>query len=361
MFAPLMGILADRLGPRKLISIGAIIAVAGLYLLSNMHSLAMFYGTFFMFHLGLGCFAFTVMMTSIAKWFHNKISLASGIVVAGSGVGGLLLPLLVRVIDVYGWRTAMLFIAAGILVIVLPLSAVFRHKPEQYGLLPDGETEAPEPEDGAAVETEYSEVYISTKQALKSRVFWCLGIAVMIHFLTVRALTTHIMPYLSSVNIVRSKAGLISGVTPLVSVAGRLGFGWLGDRTNKKKLIMIAFGLTALGFLCFAYISSSNNWLIVLFIIIYSIGWGGTIVLRPALVRDYFGRGDFGAILGMVNGINMAGSIIGPPVAGWVYDTWSSYRPIWLIYAALPVISILLISATSAARSTDSRTGAMVS
>jgi len=92
------------------------------------------------------------------------------------------------------------------------------------------------------------------------------------------------------------------------------------------------------------------------FFLLFGIGYGGCNAIRPALVREYFGRTNFGTVFGLLMGINMLGSIIGPPLTGWVYDNWGSYHGIWLIFAALPVVALISIL-TIPPSNGDSRTG----
>jgi len=104
-----------------------------------------------------------------------------------------------------------------------------------------------------------------------------------------------------------------------------------------------AFAMMGLGMLCFGYASSAGTWLLVPFLVLFGIGYGGSNVLRPSLVREYFGRANFGSILGLMLGINMIGGIIGPPLAGWVYDNWGSYQGIWFVFAGLSMVALISV------------------
>ncbi|MFC1941346.1 MFS transporter, partial [Chloroflexota bacterium] len=84
-------------------------------------------------------------------------------------------------------------------------------------------------------------------------------------------------------------------------------------------------------------------WLLVPFVITFSLGWGSSITTRIALLRQYFGRSNFGTILGFTTGVTMVGNIIAPPLAGWVFDTWGSYQGIWLGTAALTLMGLVLM------------------
>ncbi len=350
--APIVGRLVDRWGPRRLIFSGSIIVVTGLVFLSNVTSIAMFYGAFFIIAIGTSCFATTVLTTAIANWFKTKIGIASGIVASGFACGGLLIPVIVRLIDIYDWRLTMTILAMGGLAILLPLSLLFRHKPEQYGYFPDGQIEDQVKPDTSLGLARTDQVDVNTKQALKTNNFWHIAMALALQLLVVNAISTHVMPFLSSVDMTRPRASLVATGLPLISILGRLGLGWIGDRRDTRCVIAVGFAIMGLGLLCFGYVSSANSWLLIPFLILYGTGYGGTMVLRISLVRQYFGRTNFGSIFGMIIGITMFGGIIGPSLAGWVYDSWGSYHTIWLIFVALIIMSLILVLTITQAKQT---------
>ena len=353
LLAPLLGMLADRWGPRRLIFSGAVITAVGLILLSQATSLGGFYGAFVIIAIGMSSCSMTVLMTTVANWFHRKVGIASGIAVSGFGFGGLLILVIVRLIEMYEWRMTMIILALGTLVMVLPLSLLFRHKPEQYGYLPDGQVESPVTLANGSSLSQAVEVDVKAKQALKSRTFWHIALAFTFHTMLISATATHIMPYLSSIGVTRARSGLVATAMPLISISGRIGLGWLGDKLNRRQITMGAFAMMSLGMFCFGYASNAGIWLLAPFLLLFGIGYGGTNVLRAALAREYFGRTNFGTIFGLIVGISMLGSIVGPPLAGWVYDNWGSYQGIWFVFAGLAVaalISISTIPAVSTAR-----------
>ena len=347
LLSPLLGILTDRWGPRRLMFGGIIATALGLFLLSHTTSLGMFYGAFVILTLGTSTTTMTVLMTALANWFRNRIGIASGIAISGYGFSGLMIPPIVGLIETYHWRVTVAILALGMLVILLPLSMLFRHKPEQYGYLPDGQ-----PEDTAVFNNNQRkmpdiEVKVSWRQALKSGAFWRIALALGTQGVLLISVVTHVMPYLSSIGIARSTSSLVATGIPLMSIAGRLGFGWLGDKLNRKLVTAAGFGATGLGLLCFAIISNAGIWLLIPFLILFGIGYGGINAMRPALVQEYFGRTSFGTIFGLMMSITMIGGILGLTLAGWVYDNWGSYQGIWLIFVSLPfaaLITILTIS-----------------
>ncbi|MFC2060009.1 MFS transporter [Chloroflexota bacterium] len=352
LLAPLMGLLVDRWGPRKLLFGGTIGLGLSLVLLGSINSLGMFYVAFALIAIASSATGPTVTMTAVVNWFRKKVGIATGILASGFGMGGLLVPVVVKSIDMFGWRKAMLIFGLGTWVIVLPLSLLVRHKPEQYGYLPDGEASSTVPFSQDVPSTPNGEADTGTKQILKSSTFWHIALAFMFLALMLSAVLTHIMPYLSSIGMTRSIAGLMASVLPLASIGGRLVFGWLGDRLDKRRVAAIGFALTGLGLLFFASATTRQIWLLVPFLILFGTGWGGNVTMRAALVRERFGRGRFGTVHGFVIGVMMLGNITGAPVAGWVFDTWGSYHGVWLTLAGLAIVAVMMVLTTPPLKAT---------
>lgn len=344
LLAPFVGILTDRWGPRRLIFGGSIITFAGLLMLGQTTSVGMFYGAFVLVAIGMSTCTMTVLLTAVANWFQRRVGIATGIAVSGFGLGGLMVPAIVSLVDAYDWRTTVSLLAMGMLVLPLPLSLLFRHKPEQYGKSPDGdkvEVKIPGVDDSNTALVTYDGADVGTRQALKAGTFWSIALAFACQVMLVTAVITHLMPYLSSVDIARSDSSIIAIAVPLASIAGRLGFGWLADRTNRKLVSAAGFLMMGLGLVCFASVGSVGFWVLIPFLVLFGIGYGGLNVMRPAMVQEYFGRSSFGTIFGIIIGVSMAGSIGGPAVAGWAYDNWGSYQGMWFLMAMVPMAAMV--------------------
>ena len=110
-----------------------------------------------------------VPQTTVARWFKKDIGKANGILWLGAGIGGTLVPLTVIIIDSYGWQNTLLILEIGMLVIGLLLSLVFRNRPEDYGLLPDGKIQVDANKSGNSTISE--DISVLAKRAIKTRVF----------------------------------------------------------------------------------------------------------------------------------------------------------------------------------------------
>jgi sugar phosphate permease len=343
LLAPFMGFLVDRYGPRRLILVGSILSCLGFLTLSRVNSLPVFYLAFALLAFGMSTCAGTVLMTAVANWFNRKAGIAIGIVACGFGLGGLLVPVVTGLIDWLDWRNAMVVVGLGMLVFVLPLSFVVRHKPEQYGYHPDGELIQPTDIMDFRDTQPISEISISAKEAIRGRTFWQLGISSMCHAFVVGAVVTHIMPYLSSLDIDRSLSSIVALILPVVSIGGRLSSGWLGIRYGSRRVFAFSFVSMTAGLLFLGNISAGMLWLLVPFIITFSLGWGCSVTSRLGLLRESFGRDSFGKILGFISGMMMLGHVTGAPLAGWVYDNWGSYQGAWLSYGAITLLAAFLV------------------
>jgi MFS family permease len=351
LLAPLVGFLADRWGPKKMVFAGSIFICLGFLALSKVNSIGVFYLAFVLIAFGMSFSGGTVIMTSVANWFQKRAGIAMGIVVSGFGLGGLLIPVVTLLVDNFEWRTAMQIIGFGTLVIILPLSFVMRHRPEDYGYSPDGEAGVIETPGEDSVEL-VPNTGMTVRQALKSRAFWQLSVASCCHSFVLGAVVTHMMPYLDSLGVERGTASFIAMILPVTSIVGRLNGGWLGDRYGRKQVFTTSFFLMTIGVFVFGCLSIERLWLLVPFILTLSLGWGGSVTTRLTLLREYFGRRSFGTIMGFMSGVMMVGHITGAPLAGLIWDTWGSYQGAWLGFGALTLLGAFLVFTLPPAAST---------
>jgi MFS family permease len=124
-----------------------------------------------------------------------------------------------------------------------------------------------------------------------------------------------------------------------------VGFGWFGDRVDKKGITALALALTSLGVLILGYTSAGRNWVIMVSIIVFGIGWGGAVPMLSGLLREYFGRERLGTIVGFAGSVMMVGVITGAPLAGWVFDQWGDYQPAWFVLAGVVGVATILFYA----------------
>jgi MFS family permease len=345
VLGPLIGFLTDRIGVRKIIIFGMALTGLGMILLSYTNSLLVFYGIFLLFSLGTSAGLASAQYVAAANWFSKKRTWAMAVLSTGFGFSGVIGPVLVWLIGQYGWRQAAIIMGVVMWLVGIPLGLVFRHRPQPYGYLPDGEVPETIPPDAKASATTLitktssaPTTDFTARQAIVTRTFWMLVLFGLLTGFAQSAIFVHEMPYLTSVGISREIAGwVILGITGS-SLIGRLGFGWLGDRYDKRYLLAIGAAMQCIGVFIFAGISSP--WMLIPFLLFFGPGYASQIPLYPAIRADYFGLKQFATIGGLMSlGWTVCG-ILAPVLAGWVYDTWGTYRPIWLAYAIITAIGI---------------------
>lgn len=336
IFAPLVGVLVDRFGSRKLMLVGTVTMGLGLLLLSRTESLLSFYGAFLLIAFGAGGSTSVVTMTAVAQWFRRNVGIAMGLMASGFGAGGLIVPLIVELISRYGWRTTLVILAAGMWCVGIPLSLVVREKPEKYGYLPDGDAPGKSASGSEPIEKRTESPEVGLREALRNRPFLYVNLAEAIRLLCVTAVVLHVMPYLENAGFSRAEAGMVAASLPVVSIVGRVSFGRLSDRFEKRHMLALSFLFMGTGLVAFCFVEVKA--LLLLFLLLFAPGFGGGMVLRGAILRDYFGRGSFGKLMGVVMGSASVGGIIGPTLAGWTFDTLGSYKPVWLGLCGLALL-----------------------
>ena len=338
--APFLGGLFDRIGPRPIIGVGLLVMGGGMLLLSGVTSLVAFYFAFTLTNLG-SVALWSSSGPAVANWFVRRRGRALGVYSLGYALAGLMSPPFFWLIETVGWRTS--FQVVGLVTWVLIPLAVFviRRRPEDYGLFPDGD-DAPPPrvdETSAVSETSSGEVNLTARQAVRTRAFWLLAAGSSLAFLTIAALQVHWTPYMESVGFSRQAAAFFLPLVPLSTVIGRIGFGFLADLWDKRRATALAFTLQAGAIILLAFLDASRPWMVFLFLALWGVGFGGTIVTRMALQGELFGRYSFGLLLGLLSMSSEAGFAFSPLIASLSFDALGTYRPVFLAFAVLTFLA----------------------
>jgi MFS family permease len=139
ILGPLEGWLTDRFGPRRVVLIGIVLFGAGFIVLSTIHSVVAFFAAFSIVAAGASLGGFLPLSVAVLNWFVRKRTLA----MAGSGVAGVIVPLVAWSVTTQGWRTTALASGFAVWLIGIPMGLLLRHRPEKYSCLPDGDRPAP--------------------------------------------------------------------------------------------------------------------------------------------------------------------------------------------------------------------------
>ena len=334
---PFVGYLIERFGARKILGIGVLLTGLGYVLMiyvNSVWSLYLVYGGVLSIGYNMG---FThSLSTLINNWFIKKRARAMSLYALAAGIGGaVLVPLLSKSIQLYGWRMTAIFSGTAFWIIGLPAVMIFRNFPEDMGLLPDGETPIEQSNiKDASVELEPE---LSTRDALKSVTFRRLLLAESLRTFLLGSIVLHQIPHLLSIGIDEVTAAGILGLMISISIPGRLIFGFLGDYFEKRKLIAATMIIQGIAVLIFAL--ASNIIHVYAFVIIYGLTYGGCIPLLMAFRGDIFGRKKFAQMSGIMSPFRMIGNVVGPVFAGFLFDVTGNYRIAFIVFTCLAVMS----------------------
>ena len=339
---PVEGWAVDRLGPRKLMLVGIPVMGLGFIFLSQVSGLFTFMLVYILgITLGNSLGMHVPASAAVANWFNRKRGLAFGIMWSGVGLGGLLVPALGWAIDVYGWRDASVYVGIFVIIVGVPVAALMRHRPEQYGFLPDGQIIPQKTSNGKLGKNEDLEVDFTAREALQTSSFWFLSLSIMARSLVTGGVGLHLVPYFVGLGASPIEAAAYAGSVGVISIPGRFGLSYLGDYFNRRYMMAISLLFMTLSIVLLATADSLSSSIPGL--VAYSISQGGISVIPQSIIADYFGRKAFATISGFRSSIQMLGIIVGPVVSGLVYDRTGSYEWAFLGFAVASIVSMLLV------------------
>jgi MFS family permease len=323
---PVAGYFMDRYGPRPLMILAILLTSVGHMLLSGVNS----YAALLVVYMGLVSLSFhagfmDAPMLIANTWFIKKRTMAMAVVSGSIGIGGFVFtPLLSAAVHSLGWRPAAFGCGIVFLVVGLPLALLVRRSPESMGLRPDGEPPAEEPgvARGDLPKATDQEVNFSLAAAVRTSSFWLLTSATAIRIIILSAVNVHYVPIMVWRGIGEPRAAFFLAAQAFMSLPSHLFFGWLADRVSKPKLMAACMLLAMLSILTLIF--ARGEWGLMLFIPLFSVV-ESTFPVNWSTVGEYFGRKNFAKIRGAMSFISTWGSVVGPVIAGAIYDRTHSY------------------------------------
>jgi len=349
----LAGWLTDKFGPRRVIYVGICLFSLGMMLMHFVNSQWGFYVVWgVLMGLGFGISSGVPMNTAIANWFVKKRGIASGTKMMLSGAFAL--PIVTWLITNYGWRMACVIGGVVMLVVGLLLTKLFvrDHRPEFYGLLPDGapidkelkEGDNQMIERGVQYAAEVEEIEYTFRQAVRTPSYWLLILSQIGPGITLGSMIVHFIPILTDIGISPIKAAAMVTIAGLTSPVSRFLSGILADRIGKHHLRFVLVGsflLQALGIGLFALYQTIA--MAYPFLILYFISLAANMIIQPLIGGRYFGRKAIGIIQGTSMAVTMPVGLLAPIYLGWVYDTTGSYTAAFALTASLLTFSALFM------------------
>jgi MFS family permease len=343
---PFAGGLIDRIGARKTLTIGGLILAIGLGLSSTISSIWEFYfWVGIVSALGIALIGMVPHVAIISREFPQRRGTALGIAWAGGGVGiVLLVPLTSLMISHWGWSMAYVGLAAITALLVIP--------PVEFFLPARSSTAVNIIRNEAAPVNrpakEHAAVDWTVKQALTNPAFWLLFIARTLASMGNQVIVTHQIAHVVDVGFAKVFAASIFGLMGVISIGGRIVFGYLADVMRRELVFTWVQIISAVGILALLVMrDNSLPWLLYVYAVCYGLGQGSRALVLSAISADIFHGKHFGAIFGYFTFSIGLGGAIGAWLGGFLFDVTHSYVvPFWVSLACL-VVSVFIVLASS--------------
>jgi len=322
------GMLVDRYGPRKLLSVGMValgIGMLGAGVARAPWEYLLLFGVFA--GLGFGLVASSIVSAAVARFFTERRGFALGVATAGGPVGQMtLIPLAAVVLSAFGWRS--LFILFGVIAIALA--------PAAYRALRPADTGA-----GTAKLTLRSigaDFAYLVKSPAFHLLFWGFFIC---GFTSIGVIETHFIPYATLCGFGPTTAANAFGVLSLLNLGGILLAGWLADRMNRVLLLAAIYLVRGLTFIMLLAIAG-NPAMLFAFSALYGLFDYATIPVVASLVASHLGLRVMGFAIGLIAMAHQLGAAAGAIGGGMVFDFYNSYTGLWMMSLVLALIAAAL-------------------
>ena len=364
----LIGHLLDRYGARAAVVVSGMLVTGALLGLAVMQEVWQFWGLF-----GLGRTAALAgvnlgVTVALGNWFIRKRGRALSFMTVGLRAGQALVPLAIvtPLILAYSWRHAYLALAVmAFLFVALPGWLFIRRRPEDFGLLPDGErgpgevpASAGTTTNGAGTTTSGAgtttsgagtttsgagtadgEVSFTLAEAKRTPAFWLLTIATMTVIFAQTAVNVHAVPSVEDRGVSQAFSGTFVFIIMGTAALSAYGWGALMDKIHVRWATIIAtlFSAVAMIVLIFA----DTIFMAAVFGVLFGLGTGAWTISQILLFANYFGRRHLGAIRGLSQLLAAPLSSFGAVLAGAIQTVTGGYTLAFLIFFVALVIVVL--------------------
>ncbi len=336
---PLVGWAVDRYGARPMILAGGLMAGIGTILLSRADSywelLVLFSG---IISLGKSGGFGQTLMAAVNQWFIRRRSVAmSTLMTAFAGGGAFVVLLLNFGIQQIGWRDTLLWTGVFIVAMTLPAAFFIRSRPEDMGLLPDGDAPASiGGGSGSGGRRGSSEVSFSFRQAIRTRTYWLIMVGAILRVSVTNGMLVHVFPIMTLRGISENEAAAWVAAMFFLGIPLRFIMGVTSGKFRGNVLLAIGMVIGAVG-MGGLWIGPGASGLL-LFVVGIAIVEGITSV-NWLMLSDYYGRSRFATLMGFMSLFMNVGMFVSPYASGLVFDRTGSYYWVLAVFTPLYVVS----------------------
>ena len=351
LFAPFIGPVIDRYGPRLLMPIGAIIVGLAMLAITQINVIWQFY----LLRGIVVAIGFTLMgalVTDVAvnNWFVQKRGRAIAIGRLGSNLSNIIfVPVTVFVIATSGWQTMFVIFAIVTWLIVLIPSVIFmRRRPEDMGLHPDGID--PRSSEGTDSQNEYPpegsdlgrEPIWNRREVLATRGFWLLSISFGIASMAIQGINISLAPYIQDLDYNEATLAAVMTVRAIIMATTLPFMGLLAEHSHNVLIRVVPFIIQAVA--AFLFLLAGQLPFLWLSTIVYGIGMSGIAVIQGVIWANYFGRFSLGLVRSLAYLITLGSGAIGPLAMNIAFDIHGSYQLAFIVIAGLFATAALLMA-----------------
>ncbi|HXH82652.1 MAG TPA: MFS transporter [Candidatus Tectomicrobia bacterium] len=336
---PLVGRLADRWGPRRVMLLAIVVLGAGTIASAGIQTLWHVYLTCgLLMALGAGGLAMTTASTVATRWFEARRGLAMGIAAGGMSAGQLVvLPLATFLTYWIGWRASLFWLGVGLFVLVLPVAlALVSNNPEDRGLRPYG---AIGPAQTAAeARAARAAGRVSLTEAAQTLPFWLLmGTFFVCGYTSNGMVLTHFMPHALEHDFTAMQASAALGVMGAMNMVGTIGSGWICDRFGRRGPLATYYFVRGLSLLFLLYVwdvPSLHVWAAI-----FGLNYISTVPPTTTLTANIYGRFSVGELSGWIFFAHQVGAALGAALAGWIFEWTGSYTSAFVSAALMAFVA----------------------
>ncbi len=335
------GWLADRYGGRVLVLAGGLLCCVGFAAVAGVSSywqlLVVYSGVA---AIGRGIGVAPNLMTVVNQWFVRRKALTMTLLnTAFAGGAAIMVQVLSYGQGQFGWRTLILWTGGFVALLTMLATVVIRSRPEDIGLLPDGERPAagrPAAVRGRRIEPAYAESDFTLGQGVRTPAFWLMTVAVTLRIAAADALVINQIPMLGWKGIPEEQAAYYLSATFLVIIPLRIIMGLAAMVVPSRWLLFGGMTIGAVGSVVFL---SWTGYPAAAMFVMSIAATEGVATLGWLAVGEYFGRRSFGSLVGIMTVCFGAGSLAAPVAAGWIFDRTGEYGVALLAAAAMQLAS----------------------
>ncbi len=349
LLAPFIGPKFDRYGARWILTACFIILGITIVLVGSVSSLWQLYVLMAVGRsINIGVISVATMGAVVPKWFIVKRGRAVALGGLGQRVGLTIHPLIVQVvIGLASWRAAAM--TMGILIwaiAVLPVALLLRRRPEDLGLLPDGESpEARDARLGGTVTQRAgrgrTEVSFRLSETLRQRSFYLLTGAFSLSTLAIAGSSFHTVAFLTDRMLSSQTAVVVISVWAATAVFGMLISGFLVERVGSRMTLIVTLAFAAASYALLLAVNSTP--LAIIWGVYFGLTVGGMTVIQQVIFADYFGREFLGAIRGTFAIAQSSANASGTIVAALAFDKLGDYGFVFTAFGVISVLSAVLV------------------